>query len=89
MFVSGVFSYLADENELISSLIASPRIKELAIVASGFYALFSTYRWLQALDNSYPDILQDINNEIVIDDTYLVEDVCRFQEPEQRGYLFV
>jgi len=88
LFASGVLSYLATGNELLTSILSFSGLREVAIVISASFALLSTYRWLKAWENPYPDILQDINDKKVIVETYVVQDMCRFQEPELGGFIY-
>lgn len=88
LLASGLFNYLAKSNANITSALAFPYLKELLIVVTGLYALYSTNKWLSGWDNPYPNILLDMNARQVSDETYPVQAVCRLQEPEFGGFIY-
>jgi hypothetical protein len=89
LLISGVASSLAHYSELLSQIISYSGTKKLVIVGTALYALFSTYRWLTTTENTYPLILQDITDATVVDETYPIQAVCRFQEPEMGGFIYL
>ncbi|PKF60692.1 hypothetical protein CW745_14280 [Psychromonas sp. psych-6C06] len=88
LMVSGIASYLAQYSQILTNFLALPYLAWLSVIASGCYASFSSYRWLQKLDNPYPLILKDINTQQVIEETYHVQAVTRLQEPEFGGFIY-
>jgi hypothetical protein len=88
LFVSSTINYLVSNNEMLTKLVSFPGIQSVFLAGSAFYALFSTYRWLTTTENSYPFILQDIIEGQVFDETYYVQEVCRFQEPKLGGFIY-
>ena len=88
LLVSGVASYLTPYSEYLRLLLNFAYLQELAITASSCFALYSSYRWLKSEENNYPLILQDITEAQVFDETYVVLDVCRFQEPKMGGFIY-
>jgi hypothetical protein len=88
LLLSGIANYFAQDNAQLTSLLSISGLQEFLIASSASYALFSTYRWITTSENAYPLILQDINNALMLDETYYVQEVCRFQEPEMGGFIY-
>ncbi|GLS91693.1 hypothetical protein GCM10007916_27620 [Psychromonas marina] len=88
LMLSGFLSYLSTHSSLVTVLLNYSHLPTIAIITTGCFALFSSYKWLKDLPNPYPLILQDINSGEVVEETYNVQQVCRFQEPELGGFIY-
>ena len=88
LMLSGLFSYFTLQSTFFSPILSFTYLQPLLISVAAFYSLFSTYKWLQRWAYPYPLISQDINVGQVVDEVYLVLDVCRFQEPVNGGFIY-
>lgn len=88
LMLSGIVSYFAEQNLLLAAIYKLPYLQTFAVLISACYALFSSYRWINNMDNDYPLIVKDLKDDLVVDETYYVQDVCRFQEPEYGGFIY-
>lgn len=88
LMLSGLFSYLALQSPIFSNILLFPHLQLIAVLTTALIAIASTYLWLKKLENLYPLILQDLQSLNIIDESYIIQDVCRFQEPQHGGYIY-